>query len=420
MQNPALSSLNSNLTFIIARLTALRSIIVILLLMFITYLQLNNFDPEPAAWFILAGYFPLLFAGFLQSRKGLNPNHLALHLIIEVQLITLFLYFTGGAGNPLISYFLVLIVIAAYNLNKLWVWLIACACIIDYSLLTQFYQPLELSMPSHHLAGSGHDQGYLILWHLAGMWLTFVVSAIALSLLIPALMETTVKKRQQLTELREKQLKNEQLIGIATLAAGTAHEMGTPLMTMEMLLNDSLEHEVPLNQQDRELLHQQVMICRQALQRLALAGRDINTNDEYINADQWLSSLLHRWRLSQPNALWSNKGFEQKVNIRKSPLLDQALLNLLDNATQAGKETIELSSKVTTQQWQLTIHQPDPQAAQHIQQEHLFNSQKEHGIGLGLYLSNASIEQFNGQVHLAANHDGSTSCIISLPCRDDI
>ena len=418
MHNSALSSLNNNLTFIIARLTALRLIIAALLLIFVIYLQLNHFNPELTVWFILAGYLPLLLTGFLQSKKGLSSNHLTLHLIFEVQLITLFLYFTGGAGNPLISYFLVLVVIAAYNLNKLSVWLISCACIVNYSLLTQFYLPLELPMSSHHLAISG--QGSLILWHLSGMWLTFVISTITLSLLIPSLMASAVEKRQQLTELRERQLKNEQLIGIATLAAGTAHEMGTPLMTMEMLLNDSLEHGEPLNQQDLELLHQQVILCRQSLQRLAHAGRDINSVNESINADQWLANLLHRWRLSQPNALWLNLGFEHHANIRKSPLLDQALLNLLDNATQAGNETIELSSEVVDEQWQLTIRQPDPQASSQIQPDNLFNSQKEHGIGLGLYLSNASIEQFNGQVHISANNDGSTSCIISLPCRDEI
>jgi two-component system sensor histidine kinase RegB len=251
------------------------------------------------------------------------------------------------------------------------------------------------------------------------MWLTFLVSAITLSLLIPTLKQATIKKRLQLTDLREKQLKNEQLIGIATLAAGTAHEMGTPLMTMEMILNDSIEHQLALNKNDTELLHQQVMICRQALQRLALAGRNIHNTAEPINANQWLTSLLHRWRLSQPSALWVNAGFEQQVSIRKSPLLDQALLNLLDNAAQAGSKTIELSSEVIDQQWSLTIYQPDTQAANQLQQQHLFSSNKKHGIGLGLYLSNASIEQFDGQVHLSANRDGSTTCIINLPCTNN-
>jgi two-component system sensor histidine kinase RegB len=284
--------------------------------------------------------------------------------------------------------------------------------------LTQFYHPLQLSISSHHLANQAEQQSFLD-WHLAGMWLTFVVSAITLSLLIPALMQVTAKKRQQLAELREKQLKNEQLIGIATLAAGTAHEMGTPLMTMEILLTDSIEHQLALNDEDTQLLHQQVMICRQALQRLALAGRNIHNELETINAHHWLEALLHRWRLSQPNAIWSDSGFEQNSSIRKSPLLDQALLNLLDNAAQAGSAAIELSSEITDQHWQLTIHQPDTQAATHLHQHHLFSSNKKHGIGLGLYLSNASIEQFDGQVHLAANRDGSTSCIVRLPCTSN-
>lgn len=419
MQNPALSNLNSNLSFVITRLTFLRFIIAALLLSFISYLELNNFAPSLPTWFILAGYIPLIISGFLQKKQGLSSNALALHLLLETQLITLFLYFTGGAGNPLISYFLVLIVIAAYNLKKLWVWLISIACIIDYTLLTQYYLPIESSMTSHHLSGSNMDQGYLIYWHLAGMWLTFVISAIALSLIIPALMEASTKKRIQLIELREKQLKNEQLIGIATLAAGTAHEMGTPLMTMEMLLNDSIEHEQNLTKEDTLLLHQQVMICRQSLQRLSLAGRNIHSDEQYINVNQWLTSLLHRWRLSQPNAIWKNKKFAEGICVRKSPLLDQALLNLLDNAAQAGDEMIELSSKVVNNFWLFTIHQPDINAATQLKNDPLFSSDKKHGLGLGLYLSNASVEQFNGQVHLNANKDGSTSCTISLPYKEE-
>ena len=425
MHNLVLTSLNSNLTFIISRLTALRVLVFALLFSFISYLELNNFTPPIEVWLILAAYLPLILMGIYHVKRGLRANTFAAHLMIEIQIITAFLYFTGGAGNPFISYFLVLIVIAAYNLNRLWVWAIAISCIINYTVLTQFFQPLSLSniaavsVHDQHMGMHDTHQGSLISWHLAGMWLTFVISAIALSLFIPSLMEATIQKRQELADLREKQLKNEQLIGIATLAAGTAHEMGTPLMTMEMLLNDCLEHKIELSTQDSELLHQQVMICRQALQRLALAGRNIHNQNEFVNANQWLTGLLHRWRLSQPNALWKNQGIEHDVSIRKSPLLDQAMLNLLDNAAQAGHNTIELSTEVVDHQWLFTIHQPDQLASKQLQQHRLFASEKEHGIGLGLYLSNASIEQFNGQVHLSANKDGSTTCIISLPCKDE-
>ena len=190
-------------------------------------------------------------------------------------------------------------------------------------------------------------------------------------------------------------------------------------MTMEMLLNDSLEHNFDLQIEDTKLLHQQVMLCRQSLQRLSLAGRGIHNCNEYINANEWLTALLHRWRLSQPNALWANSHFEELAYIRKSPLLDQAVLNLLDNAAQAGADAILLSSKINNGFWQFTITQPDTNASLHLKQNHIFTSDKAHGMGLGLYLSNASIEQFDGQVHLAANKDGSTTCTVRLPYKDE-
>jgi two-component system sensor histidine kinase RegB len=419
------SRLSDSLNFAISRLTILRTVIASLLLVFLVYLELNHFAPAVPSWFILSVYLPLLIVGLIQGRRGLSANAFALHLFIETQLITLFLYFMGGAGNPLISYLLVLIVIAAYNLKKMWVWFIALTCIIDYTLLTQYYIPIEFSLSSHHLSSSSSNQGYLIYWHLAGMWLTFIISAIALSLIIPALMQASLKKRSQLIELREKQLKNEQLIGIATLAAGTAHEMGTPLMTMEMILNDNLEQNIQLTLEDCKLLHQQVMICRQSLKRLSLAGRDThhsNSKVQFIVAEQWINTLLHRWRLSQPNALWKHLNSDKISSkndhtVRKSPLLDQAILNLLDNAAQAGRETIELSSNVIDGFWQLSIHQPDLLASKQLKQDPSFSSDKEFGLGLGLYLSNASIEQFNGEVHLSANKDGSTTCVVSLPCH---
>lgn len=415
MHNSVLSSNSNNLTFVIARLTALRLGIACALSTLLFYLSSMHTPIDNTAWIAIACYLPLLSFGLFHSKKGMKPIHLVMHLLFECQILTIFLFFTGGASNPLISYLLIIIVLAAYNLNSLWVWLITLTCILDYSILTQLYQPLNLSSSSHHLANQAGQQSFLD-WHLAGMWLTFLVSAISLSLLIPTLMQATKIKRQQLAELREKQLKNEQLIGVATLAAGTAHEMGTPLMTMEMILNDSIEHQLDLNRDDAELLHQQVMVCRQALQRLALTGRNIHNEIESINASQWLTALLQRWRLSQPNAVWLDNGFEQQAFVRKSPLLDQALLNLLDNAAQAGDESIQLSSNVIDQQWRLTIHQPDFRAAKQLQQHQLFSSNKKHGIGLGHYLSNASIEQFDGLVHLTANLDGSTTCMISLPC----
>ncbi len=146
-----------------------------------------------------------------QWLAGLTPKppdwHLLLHLAFECQLLAGLLFFTGGATNPFISYFLVLLVVSAYSLPVSYSLLITVLCIADYSLLTQWFQPL-LSNHVHGLAS--HN---LFDLHLAGMWLTFVISALIVVTFIPLLLKSSQQQQQEIQQLREQQLKNEQLIG---------------------------------------------------------------------------------------------------------------------------------------------------------------------------------------------------------------
>lgn len=420
--------MNHDLDLVLQRLSWLRLSIASVWLIFLGYLQYQGFGQLSVAWLLLALYMPLLLISGWQGQRSqfaqhqpIKDWHLLLHLAFETQLLTGLLFFTGGATNPFISYFLVLLVFAAYSLSTSMALWIALLCIADYSALTQWYQPLMAEGHNHALGGHS-----LFDWHLAGMWLTFVISAVIVITFIPMLLKARQQQQKEIQQLREQQLKNEQLIGIATLAAGTAHEMGTPLMTMNMLLEDlALQPDQPLAADDLSLLQEQVNQCRQSLQQLTQAGRQANHSNSEASfgqheATRWVTSLLHRWRLSHPNARWVDKGLDVPATLAASPLLDQALLNLLDNAAEAGQQPIELCASRQEQFWVLDILQPDPQAASQLSQtplnsHTLFNSNKEHGMGIGLYLSNASVEQFGGRVLLTALDNGASLCQIQLP-----
>ncbi len=395
---------------VLARLGWLRLSIALVWLLFISWLSFSGFQMLTGAWTMLAAYLPLLGITLWQIVRGSSGEQvLAIHLAIETQLLTGLLYFTGGATNPFISYFLVLMMVAAYSLPLRFAIAFAIVIVVDYSALSQWYQPLMNS--TTHGIGS-HT---LFDWHLAGMWLTFVISTLIMVIFLPTLMRDRQSQQQQIQQLREQQLKNEQLIGIATLAAGTAHEMGTPLMTLHMLLEE-LTHtpNEPLNPKDLKMMQAQVSTCRQSLQQLAYSGRQAQHSGLH-SASAWLKLLLHRWRLSQPNALWEDLGCDTDAVIAASPLLDQALLNLLNNATEAGNLPIQLRTHVRDGFWSLDIVQPDPQAAQHIQEDALFSTMKDQGMGLGLYLSNASVEQFGGEIHLRPLRTGGSFCLLQLP-----
>lgn len=388
------------------RLSLLRVASIGTWLAFILYLKLWHSIELLYTGLMLVPYLVFLLSGVWQAwQTQVSSKHLLLQLTLECQLLTAMLFFSGGAANPLISYFLVLLLLGAYSLPFKYTLILTGLCIADYSMLMLWHQPLINSATT--------PEKSLFDLHLVGMWLNFVVSAVIFAALIPLMVQSGLRQRQQIQQLREQQLKNEQLIGIATLAAGTAHEMGTPLMTMQMLLSE-LESSETVDKDDFHILKSQVERCRQSLMRLSAAGREVQKTNEHC-ADQWLADLLERWRLSHPKAQWQDNGLESKACIVASPLLDQALLNLLDNAAEAGEACIELNCTLEQGFWQLHIVQPDVRAAHNLQAQHNFSSSKEYGLGLGLYLSNASVEQFGGSIHLQAQADGSTLCVLSLP-----
>lgn len=403
--------MNINQPLLLQRLTLLRVAIAGLWCIFLLVLSLNHFANIGFAWLLLITYVPLLGISLWQNKTGrIQDWQLLLHLAFDCQLLAALLAITGGASNPLISCYLLLLVFAAYSLPLRYALLITFIALVDYTALTQWYLPL-LSHEPHGLTSSS-----LFSLHLAGMWLTFVLSAIIFVTLIPLLVKATRQQQFEIQALREQQLKNEQLIGIATLAAGTAHEMGTPLMTMQMLV-DELEHDInqPLQAEDLSILKQQIQHCRQSLSQLVEAGRHAQQEGQH-NAMPWLLSLLEKWRLSHPQAQWQLDGSNcVDAVIPASPLLNQALLNLLNNAAEAGQEPINLSTQINNNFWQLSIQQNDSNAAESLTQSALLNSSKEHGMGLGLYLSNASIEQFGGSIHLRALENGGSLCVLQLP-----
>jgi two-component system, sensor histidine kinase RegB len=397
---------------VLQRLALLQLSVASVWLLLLGYLQsqhVANLDP---AWILLGLYLPILmFSNWQGYRRNIREWQLFLHILVECQVLTGLLFFSGGVTNPLISYYLVLLVIAAYGLSWQYTIWLTLLSIGDYSLLGIWYQPLLI-----HNSSSGLGGHSLTEWHLSGMWLTFVLCALILTTLIPMLVRSRQLQQLEIQRLREQQLKNEQLIGIGTLAAGTAHEMGTPLMTMSMLLEDLLLDAPENLVADIQLLRQQVQRCQESLQKLARQGREVRQS-HLVNAHEWLHTQLQRWQLSHPKAVWQENpaGAQTDARIAASPLLDQALLNLLNNASEAGDQTIQLQQHLDAGFWCLDILQPDPAAASTLADYSPWSSSKQHGLGMGHYLSNASVEQFGGNIQLLTGPTGGSLCRLRLP-----
>ena len=71
--------------------------------------------------------------------------------------------------------------------------------------------------------------------HVIGMWLGFVLSAVLIAHFVVSMGETLREQERSLSEARERALRDERVVAVATLAAGAAHELSTPLATMAVV-----------------------------------------------------------------------------------------------------------------------------------------------------------------------------------------
>jgi two-component system, sensor histidine kinase RegB len=343
-----------------------------------------------------------------------------LHLLADVLVLSALIYLSGGATNPFVSYFLVPLTIAAATLPRRYIYSIIAATLLAYTLLLFHYVPVELLAPTQHAHG-GSDLN----WHILGMWINFVVSAALITFFIVQMARNLRQQEQILRSAREKNLRNEHIVGIAAMAANTTHALGTPLSTMAVLLNE-IAHSERSNsrlQQDIGIMRQQIELCKTSLRALTQAAERLQTSQHpAIAADRFFRQLLEQWHDRRPSARYALTlaAKTPTPTIVNAPMLAQAIQNLLDNAADASPEHMDISVDWNESAviFRIRDYGPGIPLASVDRIGKPFFSTKSGGLGLGLFLSHATLELFAGSVQLFNQAGGGTLTEVTLPTGD--
>lgn len=324
------------------------------------------------------------------------------------------LYYTGGSTNPFVAYYLVPLTIAAATLPWVYAFFLSGLALTGYTVLLIWYHPL-------HINGDPFDE-LLISLHLFGMWANFALSAAFITFFVTK-MAAAVREQEELRATRrEEGMRDQQLMAVATQAAGAAHELGTPLSTMSVLLTELRQEyrDQPALQEDVALLQEQVLLCRDTLQQLVrVAEADRRQSIEEQTVVQWFEKALNRWHLMRPEATYTYEfsGEGTVPSIMPAADLTQALLNLLNNAADACAEDLQIGLYWNLQQIRLTIQDRGPGVPPEIAEQlgKPFITTKGKGLGLGLFLSQASVNRAGGTVKLYSREGGGTLTELCLP-----
>ncbi len=356
--------------------------------------------------------------GYQAQRSAVSGDGaIFAQLLIDIAALSALVYFTGGSVNPFIALFLLPITFAAAALRPRFVWPVALLAIAAYTLLMFYHRPV---MPGMH----DHGPGFAL--HLWGMWYGFIVSAVLLVYFVGRLGRALHDRDRRLATAREEALRADQVIAMGALATGTAHELGTPLATMAVLVRD-MEDEAadePAMRDNLECLREQIDRCKQVLGRLASdTGQNRADSGRSLPVDDYLQAIAADWRALREGI---RLDLEWRDNDGPAPVivadrtLSQALMNVLNNAADADADHITLRADWADEQ---ALHIRvidngsglDPAVHERAGVAPYSGKPAGEGLGLGLFLARTTLQRFGGSLQIDDHADGGTRVDIMLP-----
>lgn len=349
----------------------------------------------------------------LRRPSAVTAYEIGAQLFGDLLQLTAMLALTGGSTNPFSVLYLLPLMIAAATLPPVYSALLAGAALLGYTLLLYWYIPLPHQDPQH-----------LFTLHMLGMWLAFVLCVLVVVWFVAEIAESLRQRDRRLAAAREQALRDEKILALATLSAGAAHELGTPLSTIAVLARE-LERQVQSAEQpelaeDLRTLRQQVDACKQIISSLlASTGQARAEAAHRLPLDHYLEQVLQRWRTLRPQAALHWHGIDASgalPTILAEETLTQALLNLLNNGADASSRPLDVYASCTTQQLRIRIDDHGagiaPELLPKLGNQALSGGR---GAGLGALLAKAAIERLGGQIRWSNRAQAGATAEVELP-----
>ena len=361
------------------------------------------------------------FASLALLRRGraVTNAELTAVLLFDVAALGWQLHHSGGLANPFASLFLLQVVIGAILLTPASSWAIVAAALAAIGVLAVDPTPLVLPPPY-----AADPMGL----YLKGSLVCFLLIAVLLVAFVTRISRNLRERDAALAASRQRAVEEDHIVRMGLLASGAAHELGTPLSTMSVLLKEMRrDHQDPELQDDLSVLQDQVKLCKETLQQLVRAAEaNRRLAIEVQDVTQWLDEALNRWHLMRPEATYRFQclGHAPVPRLAPPPDLTQALLNLLNNAADACPEGLEVTVDWDAVDLTISIRDHGPGVPLAIAEQigKPFFTTKGKGFGLGLFLSKASVTRAGGSVKLYSHEEGGTLTELRLPrvARGDI
>ncbi|HSY39267.1 MAG TPA: ATP-binding protein [Polyangia bacterium] len=342
-------------------------------------------------------------------------------MALDVLIFSGLLYFTGGPENPFSFLYLVPIAIAAITLRSAWTWMLVLLSLASSLVLFARHEPLP--------AAGGHA-GHMAL-HLRGMWVAFGVASAFIVYFLMRVRRALGAREEELVASRSLAARQERLASLATLAAGAAHELATPLSTIAVVAKD-LERAViaagaPADAADDvRLMREEVERCRRILARMRIdAGDPAGERFARVSVRELVDDCLDdcSTELDRAVSVTLDETTAAATTALPRHAFGQALRGLVDNARQASPPGAPVSLRVAAvdENRRLIFEIADrgpgisPDLLARVGEPFFTTKPAGQGMGLGIFLARAIVERLGGELSIRSAPGAGTTATLWLP-----
>ncbi len=335
-------------------------------------------------------------------------------LALDTLSLTVLLASSGGPMNPFTVLYLVHITLSAVVLSASWTTAVAALSVLGFGAL--FLGPQDPHLL--HRAG-GLKQ------HLEGMWVAFVLATGLTAFFVRRVAEAIRRQHEDIARLREANERQARLASLTTLAAGAAHELGTPLGTIAVAAHEAAAAAARLPDaraiaEDLRLIELEVERCRTILTQMAAKATEAERASLTVaELPAHVEAELETGDAARLEVRYRAAAID---HAKTSPELPRAVVALVRNgldASPTGSVVLDISNV----REELEIRVEDraggipPELLARVGEPFFTTKEPGRGLGLGVFLVRTFAESQGGTLAIDSDRTG-TRAKLSVPLRE--
>jgi two-component system sensor histidine kinase RegB len=373
--------------------------------------------PLMAMVMVLCGsvFLNVISQEWLRQQTDARDRELLLLLLLDVAALTAQLYLSGGATNPFISLYLLQVTLGAMLLNGRSTWVVVVVACLCFAGLIVFHRPLNLPDALRN---------DLFQLHIIGMLICFVLDAALIVVFMTRIAENLRERDEGLAALRQQAAEEDHIVRMGLLASGAAHELGTPLASLSVILSDW--RRMPELAGNPELMEEisemqaDVQRCKSIVTGILMSAGDMRGEAPVVTTvNGFFGELVEDWRGARSiNTLVYENRFGEDMPIVSDSALKQMIFNVLDNANEVSPLWVRLAIERDGDSLVLKVSDMGPGFAKEMLANFgkPYNSSKgQSGRGLGLFLVVNAVRKLGGTVVAENRPVGGALVTLSLP-----